>query len=253
MTSLRIGLIGHTGRMGREIAAVAAGQPDVAIVGGIGRGDGPETLDALARDADVLIDFSAPEGTAAAVRAAVAHGTPIVVGTTGLGETHLAALREAATAIPVWYARNMSHGIAVLQEILPRLAAALADYDIEVMEAHHRHKVDAPSGTALTLAEAIGRGLDGEAPLVFGREGRQPRQPGEIGVHAIRGGGNPGEHTVLFAGDDEEICVSHRAFHRRVFASGALRAARRIATLPPGWYGPEPCDDGALPQTASSR
>ncbi|HVL23266.1 MAG TPA: 4-hydroxy-tetrahydrodipicolinate reductase [Thermomicrobiales bacterium] len=240
MTPLRIGLIGHTGRMGREIALAAEGQEDVAIIGGVGSGDGAETLRALARDADVLIDFSRPEGTMRAVPVAVAAGTPLVIGTTGLTDDQTGALRETASTIPVWYARNMSHGIGVLQQMLPRIAAALADYDIELVEAHHRHKVDAPSGTALALAEAILRGLEGEVhPLVYGREGHAPRQPGEIGIHAIRGGGNPGEHQVIFASDDEEIRISHRAFHRRVFASGALRAARRLVTLPPGWYAPE--------------
>jgi 4-hydroxy-tetrahydrodipicolinate reductase len=240
VTPLRIGLIGHTGRMSREISRAAEGQEDVVIAGGVGSGDGAEVLRALAREADVLIDFSRPEGTLAAIAAAVEHSTPLVIGTTGLTDEQIATAREAAATIPVWYARNMSHGIGVLQQVLPRIAAALADYDIEVIEAHHRHKVDAPSGTALALAEAILRGLDGEVhPLVYGREGHAPRQPGEIGIHAIRGGGNPGEHAVIFASDDEEIRISHRAFHRRVFASGALRAARRLVTLPPGWYAPE--------------
>jgi len=225
--------------MGREIAQVAASQEDIVIVGGIGRGDGREAVRELARDAGVLIDFSAPEGTMAAVRAAVEQATPLVVGTTGLTPEQVDTLREASETIPVWYARNMSHGIGVLQRLLPRIAAALADYDIELIEAHHRHKVDAPSGTALALADAIQRGLREARPLVYGREGHAPRRPGEIGIHAIRGGGNPGEHEVIFASDDEEIRISHRAFQRRVFASGALRAARRVVTLPPGWYAPE--------------
>jgi 4-hydroxy-tetrahydrodipicolinate reductase len=239
MTALRVGLIGGTGRMGREIFHAAEGRDDVSVVGGIGRGDDDAALGALVRAADVLIDFSAPEATMRATHAAVAGATPIVIGTTGLDDEQLMIVREASENIPVWYARNMSHGIGVLQRVLPHIAAALADYDIELIEAHHRHKADAPSGTALALAEVVLRGLEEARPLVFGREGHAPRQPGEIGIHAVRGGGNPGEHQVIFVNDDEEIRISHRAFHRRVFASGALRAAQRLVTLPPGWYAPE--------------
>jgi 4-hydroxy-tetrahydrodipicolinate reductase len=163
------------------------------------------------------------------------------VGTTGLDASQVAALRAAADTIPVWYARNMSTGVSFLQRILPEVARAFAGYDIEVIEAHHRHKVDAPSGTALMLAEAIlaGLGERGAHPFVHGREGHAPRQPGEIGVHAIRGGGNSGEHTVIFASDEEEVRISHRAYSRSAFAAGAIRAARAIHSQPPGWYGPE--------------
>ncbi len=244
MTPLRVGLIGGTGRMGREISLAAEGQADLIIAGSVGHQDGAEAFRDLARNADVLIDFSSPEGTMAAVGAAVAAEKPIVIGTTGLTDEQLATLRDASGNIPVWYARNMSHGIGMLQQQLPRIAAALAGYDIELIEAHHRHKADAPSGTALALAEVVLRGLEGEHPYIFGREGHAPRQPGEIGIHAIRGGGNPGEHQVIFTSDDEEIRISHRAFHRRVFATGALRAARRVITLPPGWYSPE---EGNIP------
>lgn len=238
MTPLRVGLVGR-GRMGREIFQIAEGQPDVEIVGCVGHSDDDATVADLAQRAGVLIDFSTPEGTMRAVRAAIDAGRPLVVGTTGLSEDQVATLRDAGRTIPVWYARNMSHGVGVLLAVLPRIAAALADYDIELIEAHHRGKVDAPSGTALALAEAIQRGLDEARPRVFGREGHAPRQPGEIGVHAVRGGGNAGEHEIRFMTDDEEVRIAHRAFHRRVFASGALRAARRVAALPPGWYAPE--------------
>lgn len=237
---LRLGLIGISGRMGREIAALAETDPSVIVGGGIGR----ENVDALlgiARDSNVLIDFSTPAGTMLAIGAAVGAGRPIVVGTTGLDADGLAGLRSAAERVPVWYARNMSTGVSLLQRLLPEIARALAGYDIEVIEAHHRHKADAPSGTALMLAEAILAGLaaEGQHPFVYGRVGEAPRQPGEIGFHAIRGGGNAGEHTVLFASDEEEIRISHRAYSRRAFAAGAIRAAKVIHGQPPGWYGPE--------------
>lgn len=241
---LRLGLIGISGRMGGEISALAAADPALAVVGGIGRGNAAELL-ALVRGCDVLIDFSTPEVSVAAAEAAAGAGRPIVVGTTGLSAAQLALLRATATRIPVWYARNMSTGVSLLQRMLPEIAHALDGYDIELVEAHHRHKTDAPSGTALMLAEAILAGLrDGHqggspARLVFGREGQALRQPGEIGIHAVRGGGNAGEHTVIFASDEEEIRITHRAYSRRAFAAGAIRAARAIHGQPPGWYGPE--------------
>lgn len=236
---LRLGLIGINGRMGREIVDLAVNDPTVTVSGGIGR----EVVDAfagLARDCDVLVDFSTPAGTMLAIGAAVETQRPIVVGTTGLDADGLAGLRAASERVPVWYARNMSTGVTLLQRLLPEFARALDGYDIALIEAHHRHKVDAPSGTALMLAEAILAGMgDGERPFVHGREGHTPRQPGKIGIHAVRGGGNSGEHTVIFASDEEEIRISHRAFSRRAFAAGAIRAAKAIHGQPPGWYGPE--------------
>nr|MBA3275442.1 4-hydroxy-tetrahydrodipicolinate reductase [Chloroflexia bacterium] len=195
----------------------------------------------LIHDCDVLIDFSTPASSVAAASAAAGAGRPIVIGTTGLDADQMALLRDASERTPVWYARNMSTGVSLLQRLLPEIARALAGYDIEVIEAHHRHKADAPSGTALMLAEAILAGLpdNGEHPFVHGREGQAPRQPGEIGIHAVRGGGNSGEHTVLFASDEEEIQISHRAYSRHAFAAGAIRAARAIHGQPPDWYGPE--------------
>lgn len=236
---LRLGLVGIGGRMGREIVALAAADPSVTVIGGIGRENAAD-LPGLLNGSDVLIDFSTPESSVATACAAAEARRPIVVGTTGLDAAQVATLRTAAVQVPVWYARNMSTGVSLLQRLLPEIAQALAGYDIELIEAHHRHKADAPSGTALMLAEAILAGLDaGDHPFVHGRAGQAPRQPGEIGFHAIRGGGNSGEHTLLFASDEEEIRISHRAYSRRAFAAGAIRAAKAIHGQPPGWYGPE--------------
>ena len=239
-TPLRLGLIGIGGRMGQEIVALAEADPSVIVIGGIGRDNAPD-LPVLVRDCDVLIDFSTPESSITAASAAAEAGRPIVIGTTGLDAHQLVLLRDASGRVPVWYARNMSTGVSLLQRLLPEIARALDGYDIELIEAHHRHKIDAPSGTALMLAEAILTGLSDahEHPLVHGREGHAPRQPGEVGVHAIRGGGNSGEHTVLFASDEEEIRISHRAYSRRAFAAGAIRAAKAVHGQAPGWYGPE--------------
>jgi 4-hydroxy-tetrahydrodipicolinate reductase len=244
--ALRIGIAGITGRMGQAVVAAAATDPAVQITSGISRT--PEvallggvrlvaSVPALAGLVDVLIDFSRPQVTVAIARQAADAGIPLVIGTTGLDDQQMATLRECATRIPIYYARNMSTGVNALLEIVARLAARLDGYDVEIVETHHRHKVDAPSGTALALAEAI---TGGEATsLVHGREGHAPRQPGEIGLHSVRAGGNAGEHTVLFANDHEEIRITHRANDRRAFAAGALRAARLLMNREPGWYTPE--------------
>jgi 4-hydroxy-tetrahydrodipicolinate reductase len=238
--ALRIGLVGLTGRMGREISALAAGDSGLVIAGGVGR-ETVANLPGVVVASDVLIDFSTPDAIESVIEASATAGCPLVLGTTGLTEAQVGRVRALSEQVPVWYARNMSTGVSLLQRVLPEIARALAAYDIEVIEAHHRHKVDAPSGTALMLAEAILAGLSAPDPhpSVYGREGYSPRQPGEIGFHSIRGGGNPGEHTLVFASDEEEIRISHRAFSRQAFAAGAIRAARAIYGQPPGWYGPE--------------
>lgn len=244
---LRIGIAGINGRMGREIVAAAEGLADTAIVGGLA---GPEL--ATRRDSadecspeellggiDVLIDFSTPSGVEEHARDAAATHTPYVCGVTGLNQAQMTALKQAAAATPVFYARNMSLGIAAILAFLPDLAARLDGYDAEIVEMHHRRKVDAPSGTALALAEAVAQGRDIEpaSNVVHGRSGHAPRTLGEIGIHAVRGGGNAGEHTVIFASDGEEIRIQHRALSRRTFADGALQAARFIVDQPPGFYG----------------
>ncbi|CAN5759721.1 4-hydroxy-tetrahydrodipicolinate reductase [soil metagenome] len=239
-TPLRFGLVGISGRMGREIVALAAIDRLLKVVGGIGSRNAGELRD-LASNCDVLIDFSTPEFSATAASAGAESGTPIVVGTTGLVADQVALLRATSVRAPVWFARNISAGVSLLQRLLPEIARALERYDIELIEAHRWHKVDAPSGTALMSAEANIAGLPGadEHPLVQGREGHAPRQPGEIGIHAVRSGGKAGEHAILFASNEEEIRITHRAYSRQAFAAGAIRAARAIHGQPPGWYGPE--------------
>lgn len=191
---------------------------------------------------DVVLDFSTPDSTVTTVQDAADLGLPIVIGTTGLSPEQREVLRTASERIPVWYGRNTSTGIGALLAILPEISRMLSGnhYDVEIIEAHHRHKVDAPSGTALALAEAMLTGLDSDEPhpYVHGRAGRAPRTPGEIGIHAIRAGGNSGEHTVIFASEGDELRISHRAYNRRAFAAGAIRAAQAIVGREPGWYGP---------------
>ncbi|HEY3080030.1 MAG TPA: 4-hydroxy-tetrahydrodipicolinate reductase [Chloroflexota bacterium] len=253
----RIVVAGCGGRMGREIVSAATGDPEVRIVGGTVRPgtlagrdfsgvagttvDGArasEELATLLPEADVVVDFTNVEATLANARAAAEARTAVVIGTTGLAAEQVEELRRLAERAPVLYSRNMSLGVNALLELLPLLARALADYDVEITEAHHRHKKDAPSGTALALGEAIAKARGGEVRdlAVHGREGIAPRQPGEIGFHAIRAGGNAGEHWVLFADEGEQIQVVHRAYSRRTFALGAVRAAKWLAHRPPGFY-----------------
>ncbi|MCC6793062.1 MAG: 4-hydroxy-tetrahydrodipicolinate reductase [Thermomicrobiales bacterium] len=253
---VRIGIAGIGGRMGREILAVLQTDPGLQLAGGLVRPERISELagsfdrnvslyDALAeligRDgdrADVMVEFTGPDGTLAIARECAALGCPLVSGTTGLSADQLVELQSIARTIPVFYSRNMSVGISALLASLPSLVQALDGYDIEIVETHHRHKADAPSGTALALAEAISTAVSRplEHHAVYGRHGVAPRQLGDIGIHAVRAGGNAGEHTIVIANEGEEIRVSHRAFSRRTFAIGALRAARFLVQQPPGFY-----------------
>jgi 4-hydroxy-tetrahydrodipicolinate reductase len=236
--SVRIGIAGVSGRMGRllvEEVAVAG----CALSGGARRG-GTRAARAAARD--VVVDFtraSAVQGHAAALAAA---GTAWVLGTSGLSAADEAAVDAAATRIPIVYAANFSAGVTLVLALAERMAATLpaAQYDAEILEMHHRQKVDAPSGTALALGRAVaaGRGVDLAAVMQSGRDGHTgPRETGAIGFAALRGGQVVGEHSLLFAGADEQIILTHKAFDRRTFASGAVRAALWVAGRPPGLYG----------------
>jgi 4-hydroxy-tetrahydrodipicolinate reductase len=186
-------------------------------------------------EAAALIEFTTPEATVEHL----AYGRPVVIGTTGLSDEQLARVEEAAKVVPVVLAPNMSVGVTLIREVVRELSQKLGpDYDVEIVEAHHRNKVDAPSGTALLLARAAaeGRNMDLDEVAVYGREGRAPRGKGEIGIHALRGGAVVGEHRVIFYGPGEEVEVTHRALSRRTFASGSLRAARFVAGAPAGLY-----------------
>jgi 4-hydroxy-tetrahydrodipicolinate reductase len=225
---------------GVELAGgtVEPGSPDLgADLGelcGAGRA-GVATTEAPPEDAGVLVEFTTPEATVGHL----AHGLPHVIGTTGLSEEQLAQVEEASKSVPVVLAPNMSVGVNLLRGIVRDLAAKLTGYDIEVVEAHHRNKKDAPSGTALFLARAAAEGRDEnlEDVAVYGREGLSPREPGEIGIHALRGGAVVGEHRLVFYSEGEEVEVIHRALSRRTFADGALRASKFAAGAAPGLYG----------------
>ena len=258
MSVLRLAVAGVGGRMGREILSAAHAAPDLTIVAGFARDGSPlvgtdlgvligaGTLRGVAAGdapdlsgADILIDFSRTGATVGYAAAAAAAGIPFLTGTTGLTASQRAAVEATAAHVPTLIAANTSVGLTALLRILPELVRALgAEYDLEIVETHHRHKADAPSGTALTIARALAAARDAELAdhARFGREGHTPRAAGEIGIHAVRAGGNPGEHRIILASDGEQIEVSHRAITRGTYAAGALRAARWLVGRAPGLY-----------------
>jgi 4-hydroxy-tetrahydrodipicolinate reductase len=236
--SIRIGIAGVSGRMGRllvEEVAVAG----CMLSGGTRSG---EALAALAAASDVVIDFTRANAVRGHAEALAAAGTAWVLGTSGLSAADEAAVAAAAARIPVVYAANFSAGVTLVLALAERMAASLpaAQYDAEILEMHHRQKVDSPSGTALALGRAVaaGRGVDLATVMQSGRDGHTgPRPTGAIGFAALRGGQVVGEHSLLFAGADEQIVLTHKAFDRRTFASGAVRAALWVAGRPPGLRG----------------
>lgn len=190
-----------------------------------------------AREPDAVIDFTLPDPSVGFVRECAEAGVPVVVGTTGFSEDQFAALREASERTPVLQAANFSIGIQGLLTTVWEAVTALPEYDIEVTETHHNGKQDAPSGTADRILDTIDDARDDDGSRrVHGREGNTPREHGEIGVHARRAGNITGEHEVLFAGNHEELRLTHRAGSRGVFAAGAIDAAEWLAGRSPGWY-----------------
>ncbi len=258
MSGLRLAVVGATGRMGRAVIRLAP-QHGLAIAravassgSGVGRDAGEvaggERIGVgIERDVaslatggfDVAIDFSAPEATAALAEMSAVTRAAIVSGTTGLGDRARGALDRASATVAVFWEPNMSFGVHLLADLVRRAAAQLGQtFDVEVTETHHRKKVDAPSGTAIRLVEAVREGQALSPKIVYGRHGRPgPRPSEEVGVHAIRGGDVIGDHTVHFLGDGERIEVTHRATDRDLFARGALRAAVFVAGKSAGRYG----------------
>ena len=234
---IRIGIVGAAGRMGRAVAAAIAETDGAVLAGGAGHGD---DVCAVAQTCDVLVDFSAAAALRANLEAAVDAGVPIVVGTTGLGQDGEALVEAAAARIAVLQSANMSMGVNLLAHLVREAAARLGeDWDIEIAEMHHRHKADAPSGTALLLgrAAAEGRGVDLAAVSDRARDGiTGARTRGHIGFAALRGGSVAGDHQVVLAAEGERIELGHRAESRDIFARGAVRAALWLAGKPAGRY-----------------
>jgi 4-hydroxy-tetrahydrodipicolinate reductase len=256
---VRIGIAGVSGRMGQALVEATLAAPDLVLTAALdvaqsalqgadagtrsGRTTGVTVgadVDAAVARCDVLVDFTRPGGTLAHAAACARHGTRLVAGTTGFDAAQKAALAGFAAKVAIVFAPNMSVGINVLAKLVELAAARLGPgFDIEIVEMHHRHKVDAPSGTALLLGEAAaaGAGVALDEHAVYAREGvTGARKPGTIGFATLRGGDVVGEHTVVFAGAGERIELTHRATSRATFAEGALRAARYVAGRGAGLY-----------------
>jgi 4-hydroxy-tetrahydrodipicolinate reductase len=256
---IRIAIAGASGRMGRMLIEAVHQASDCALAGALdrpgsaalgqdatawlGHASGTPVTDALdagLAQAQVLIDFTRPEGTLAHLAACQARGVAMVIGTTGFSDAQKAQIAAASQEIGIVMAPNMSVGVNVVLRLLEQAASALGEgYDIEIVEAHHRHKVDAPSGTALAMGEAVAGALgrDLKACAVYGREGvTGERDPSTIGFATVRGGDIVGDHTVMFCGTGERIEISHKSSSRVGYAQGSLRAARFLATKGPGLY-----------------
>ena len=237
---------GCCGHMGRVVADICAGDPEVEVAAGIDLLAQPmdgfpvfSTPAACGVEADAVIDFSNPSALDGLLELCIARKLPIVLATTGYSEEQLARIGEAAKLIPVFRSANMSLGINVLLDLVKRAATLLGDgFDVEIAERHHSRKLDAPSGTALMLADAAARGMTGEAQYVYDRYSvRKPRDKREIGISSLRGGTIVGDHTVVFAGRDEVVEFTHHAASREVFAVGAVKAAKFLAAADaPGLY-----------------
>ncbi len=243
---IKIAINGINGRMGASLTALLNERDDCAVTAGVDSGKAATHLGNIplfnrVKDidvpVDVIIDFSTPAGTEAMLRHSAEKAIPCVICTTGLGEATEQLLRQTARKTAVFYSANMSLGINVLTELVKRAQKLLSGFDIEIIEKHHHNKIDAPSGTALALANAINDSADEKYVYQYNRQPlREKRHSNEIGIHAVRGGSIVGEHDVLFAGPSEVLTLSHAAYSRDVFANGAIAAALYIAPLPPGMY-----------------
>ena len=241
---IRVAVTGAGGHMGREVIEAATDREGMDVALAVNRtsvgpvaghavedeADLPRLLDE--RDPDVLVDFTLPDPSTRYVEACADAGVAAIVGTTGFTESQLGVLADAAESVPVLRASNFARGVMALRRAIHEAVAALPEYDAELTETHHNRKRDAPSGTALTILDDIST----DADRVHGREGEQPRESGEIGVHARRAGDVTGEHELLLAGNHEVLTLTHRAESRGVFAEGALDAADWLVGRPAGEY-----------------
>jgi 4-hydroxy-tetrahydrodipicolinate reductase len=256
---MKIAIAGASGRMGRMLIETVLNDSNATLAGALDRVGSPylgqdagallgkdtgviltDDIERVFANADVLIDFTRPEGTLAHLEAALRHNVKLVIGTTGFNDEQKARLRAAGEQIGLVFAPNMSVGVNVTLKLLEFAARHFAEgYDIEIIEAHHRHKVDAPSGTALAMGETIAHALGRELKdcAVYGREGvTGERDPSTIGFAAIRGGDIVGDHTVLFAGIGERVEITHKSSNRLSYAQGSLRAAHFLATRERGFF-----------------
>lgn len=241
----RILLNGCNGKMGRVITECVAQRDDCMIAAGVDvntatLADFPvfASPSDYPGEVNVIIDFSHPSALTPLLTYAVEHGTPAVIATTGLSPEQVEEVKKASRRIPVFYSGNMSLGINLLLELAKKATAVLGDgFDVEIIEKHHNQKIDAPSGTALMLADAVGETMPQEPRYVYDRHSqRKKREKAEIGIHSVRGGTIVGEHEVIFAGRDEIVTLSHTALSKEIFATGSVNAALFLSDQQPGLY-----------------
>ncbi len=241
----RILLSGCCGAMGRAVTQIAAGRDDCEIVAGIDLREAVhctypvyKSFDACDAECDVIIDFSLPEALCGLLDFAKKNSTPAVICTTGYNDEQKQMIKDAANDIAIFYSGNMSLGINLLIALAAKAAAVLGStFDIEIIEKHHNQKLDAPSGTALMIADGISRTLDTAPHYEYDRHSKRMKRPkDEIGIHSVRGGTIVGEHEVIFAGESEVVTLSHSAQSKTVFASGAVNAAVYLKNKPAGMY-----------------
>ena len=243
---IKLLISGCCGAMGRVVAASAAKRPGFQVAAGLDR-TRDNSLgfpvfrpgEKITEDFDIVVDFSHPANLVTVLTVAEKAGKPVVIATTGFAEDQLSLIHHVARRMPIFFSANMALGISLMKELCTKAAKVLGDgFEVEIVEKHHDQKVDAPSGTAIMLASAVADGLSYAPQYVYDRHSRRTkRDPHEIGMHSIRGGTIVGEHEVIFAGRDEIITLSHGAFSKEVFATGALTAARFLASgKAPGLY-----------------
>jgi len=240
---IRIILCGCSGKMGRVISQIVSNYPSLSIVAGIDAMDSNQaypifhSINECTEEADVIIDFSRPSTLEELLAYAKGNKLSLVLCTTGYSADQLTKIDEASKEIPLFHSANMSIGVNVVNNVLKNISAMLYEnFDIEIIEKHHNQKVDAPSGTALLLANTIKNAIPEETIFVHGRDGIAKRHHKEIGIHAVRGGSIVGEHEIIFAGQGETITISHSALSREVFAVGALKACEFIYNKKAGMY-----------------
>lgn len=241
---MRILLCGANGKMGKVVYECASTFENTSVAAGVdpyGENDNfplYRTFDEIDTDADVIIDFSHPAMLSSMLKYATEKKIPAVVATTGIDENGLQLIYDASKEIPVFFTANMSLGINLISELAKKAASVLSHgFDIEIVEMHHNQKIDAPSGTALLLADEISSELENEPVYEFDRHSkRMKRSKNEIGISAVRGGTIVGEHEIIFAGNDEVIKISHSAYSKKLFANGAINAAKFIVNAKSGMY-----------------
>lgn len=243
---MKVIINGCNGAMGQVLSRIIDNEDDIEILAGIDRN--PERYNnnypvyseifSCREKAEVIIDFSSPNSLKSLLEYGVEKRIPLVIATTGLSEENIESIVEASKIIPIFQSSNTSLGVNTLINLVKKAAMVLEEsFDIEIIEKHHNKKVDAPSGTAYMIANAINGKLGNSKEFIYGREGnKDARRKNHIGIHAVRGGTIPGEHTVIFAGEDEVIEIKHTAFSKDIFAAGAVKAARYIIKQEKGLY-----------------